>query len=286
MITIEINRKFYSIPQKWNELSSKQLLQVMDLFYCTEYTLEKAQLKLLKILSGMSWWEFFRAPVVTIEKQLYPFWKPVRILSEWLYLNRKVCYGLDEYLYLTYFTILENDLTKAVLKEYKGLYGPADSCSNMKMDEFVFSEHYYTQWAEEKMDDDFLNNLVSVLYRPEKEKYDRKKNIDGDCRIAFNENLCQFYADTEIKKWPLKAKMAVAHFYEACRQQWIDSNPDVFGGDGEPAKYGLLSVMRGVAKSGVHGDIENVEKKYVNAILVELNELVAEAKEIKKAMKK
>jgi hypothetical protein len=298
---IDINRKFYSIPETWNELSGKQLLQVMDVFYNNDYSAEKAELKLLKILTGMSWWQFFRAPVTTTDKICF---FPLQFSFSWstlLFRMNQTCYGLDEYLYLTYFLILSNELTKQVLPEYKEFYGPADDCGNMKMNEFVFSEHYYMAWAaikrrkeedpapteeEEKEAEKLLNNLVAVLYRPARKKYDYRRNVEGDCRIAFNENLCEYFATSQVYAWPLQVKMAIVHYYEACRQKWVNDNMDVFGGDGEPAKYGLLSVMRGVAKSGVHGTFDNVEQKYVSMILIELNEEVAEAREMEKAMKK
>jgi hypothetical protein len=285
MTIIEINRKYYSVPEKWNELSSRQLLQVMHLFYRRNYPIEKAALKLIKILTGMSWWAFFRAPLATTEKQFYPIWKLRGSIAKWLFRNRHECIGLEEYLYLVNFLVEQNDLTRQLLPSYKGFYGPSDECGNMRGVEFVFSEHYYMDWAANEKDEKLLNNLVAVLYRPRKEKYDHRMNKDGDCRIAFNENLCEWYATTVIYHWPLHVKAAIAKFYGACREKWVKDNEDLFGGAGEPAKYGLLSVMRDVAKSGVHGNFEAVEQLYVPMIMIELNEQMEEVKRHEKAIK-
>lgn len=266
MKIIEINTRFYNVPENWNELSQKQLLLVMELLYKTDYAAEKVLLKLLKILTGMSWWQFFRAPVASRNERT----------------------GLEEYLYLTEFLFAENKLTKQLLPEYRGFAAPADEMVNVSMNEFLFSEHFYMKWAENREDMDALHNFIAVMYRPQRRFYNKRKNKKGDVRIPFNEDLCKYSAAKDIRHWPLPVKMAIVQFYEACRQKWVSDNPDVFGGgDGEPAQYGLLSVMRGVAKSGIHGStLDEVGLKFVNAILMELNEMVHEAKEQEKALKK
>lgn len=284
MKTIEINRKYYSVPENWNELNRQQLLQVMDLLYVQTYSIEKALLKFVKILAGLSWWAFFRAPLTTVERYRFSIWRIRSSWAEYLFMSKVECTGLEEYMYLSEFLLTSNLLTKQVLKQYKGFYGPADGLSNLKMGEFIFSEHYYMKWAESREETD-LDQLVAVLHRPAKRGYNFKKNAEGDPRVPFNENLCEYHSK-KIGKWPLAVKMAVVTHYEACRQQWIEANPDVFGGGVESAKYGLLSIMRGVAKSGVHGDFDKVQYKEVPMILIELNELVHEAKEYEKAMKK
>lgn len=293
MTIIEINGRHYNIPEKWNELSTKQLLQVMKLFYCSSYSIERAKLKLLKILSGMSWWHFFRAPMVACEKQFFPILQPKGSITTWLYLNRMECTGLEEYLYLTDFLIEKKDITKQLLPEYKSFYGPSDECNNLRGIEFAHTEHFYMSWAAQLEDPQsdssntqkLLDNLVAVLYRPRKKNYDITINKEGDARIAFNDKLCEWFATTVIYGWPLHVKMAIASFYGACREKWVSDNQDLFGGTGEAAKYGLLSVMRDVAKSGVHGDFKQVEQLHVFMIMMELNEQVHEQKNAEKTNK-
>jgi hypothetical protein len=281
MKIIEINRKFYSVPESWNELGKKQLLQVMQLFYSTKYSAEQAQLKLLKILTGMSWWSFFRAPITTTERVVI---NPFKISLSWgtyLFKCRRTCYGLDEYIYLINFLLKENKLTKNLVPQYKDFYGPAGDCNNLRMNEFVFSEHYYMQWTEKKDDDKLLNNLVAVLYRLKKDKYDLKKNEDGDPRIAFNENLCEYFATSQVYAWPKKLKLAIAHFYEACRIKLVDDNAEVFGGDGEPAKHGLVSIMIAVAESNAFGPFKEVEQLHVNMVMIQLKEQIEKVRQAK-----
>jgi hypothetical protein len=280
MKVIEINRRFYHVPENWNELSKRQLLQVLELFYSSKYTNEQAQVKILKILTGMSWWAFFRAPVATCERSvLHPF-KIATSFGVYLFTSRAMCYGLEEYIYLTGFLVKENKLTKNVIPEYKDFHGPADECSNLRMSEFVFSEHYYMQWSENREDDKLLDNLVAVLYRPTKKKYNVRKNEDGDPRIAFNENLCEYFAESEVSGWPRSVKLAIAQFYEACRIKLVEENEEIFGGGGEPAKHGLISIMLAEAESHAFGPWKEVEQLHVNLVMIHLKEQIHKAKQL------
>lgn len=260
MKIIELNKKLYSIPTEWNELSQKQLLEVMDCLFMQQYTAEQGQLKLLKILTGMSFFDFFRTRAM----------------------------DMDDYLYLTEFLLKDQKgLTKQLILEYDGLFGPSDELGNLVMQELVFSDSYFQQWSEHKEDLVMLDKLVAVLYRPAKEGYEFDKDPDGDAREEYNQNLCNWRALHQVKNWPLNVKLAIAAWYDACRWKIVDDNEEVFGGSssGEMAQYGLISVIRRVAQGGVLGDFNSVEKKYVSLVMIELNESIADAKAQEKAMK-
>lgn len=198
-----------------------------------------------------------------------------------------------EFLDLPEFLINENDLTKQCIPVYKGFFGPDDDFNNLTGLEFVFSEHFYfTSFTKSEdgnartMNEEGLNNLVASLYRPKKRWYNRKKNPDGDPRKPFNENLAMYYAKKVVNKWPMPVKLAIFTWYECCRQKMIESNPDIFsGGSAEPARHGLISVMRVIAESGIHGDFEKVTKMFVKMWMIELNEKADEAKRMEESAK-
>jgi len=280
MVSIELNNKHYDIPQEWNELNYQQLLQIMETLFLKKYTADEGLLKLLKTLCNMSYFDFFNTPVTTCVKRVGILGKKVEVT------------GMDEYLYLTGF-IFDNEikLTKQLMPQYDNLYGPADECSNLIMQEMVFTEDYFTRWKEDQEQIDLLDNLCATLYRPlrvnkDGSEYDININPEGDCREEFNMNKCNHLAEHKIKNWPMKAKLAIATFYDGFRTTLVENNPEVFGGEGgEPAQYGLISTMLRVAKEGVLGDFEKVEKQYVNLVMIQLNESIAEAKAIEKQMK-
>jgi|SRR5688572_18989500 len=258
MTIIELNKRFYTVPTDWGELSRRQLLLVMDVLYSNN-DVDTILLRLLKILTGISWLRFFLAPIE--EKQ--------------------------EFFYLCFFLVNESGPTKNIIKKYGDLYGPDDEFNNITGDEFVFSEDQYLRFVNSgHKDTDALNHLVAILYRDGRHGYDHKVNPMGDGRMPFNQNICSFSATKVISKLPLNFKLYVFHWYHTCRQQMIADNPDVFTGGSAEAKYGLLSVMRTIAETGIHGDFDKVQKMYVKMWMMELNEKIEEAKRIEKSYKK
>lgn len=253
-MVVTIGKYEYRVPTSWNELTREQLLEVHRAFERTEDP-QATLFRLLKILTGMSWWRFVFTP-------------------SWI---------LDEFTYLTHFLVSDTDFTKQLLPKYRGLYGPTDNFRNLVMCEFANTEYYYMEWDRQlkdkgTADEALLDNLVAILYRPAKKGYDLRRNPDGDPRVAFNENLCTWSAERKVKRWPTHVKMAIAAWYAGCREQLVKDNPAVFSGGGEEARYGLLSVIRSVAEKGVHGDFDKVQAKPVYLIMVELNEMVHEAR--------
>lgn len=263
MTIITPYKRSYQCCTEWNDLTGKQLLQVMQTLESKRYDDLKRILKLFKIIAGLSWWQFFR-------------------LGE----------RIEEFIYLVAFLFNSNTLTKQVLPRYycnvSGhlFYGAADELNNLVMAEFVLSEDYYMRWVEAKEKTELLNELVAVLYRHPKQGYDFEKNADDDARIPFNQNICSYYAKHVISYWPMHVKIAIAHWYSACRQKLVDDNPDVFGGTGEPPKYGLLQVMYNVAEEAAFGNFSQVENQYMHLVMVSLNIAVQKAKAIEKNSKR
>lgn len=260
MTIIEVNKKYYTIPTKWNELSQQQLLQVMDALFVRQYSVEQGQLKLLKILCNMNYWQFFRT-------------KPME---------------MEEFIYLTDFLLNEKtELTKNIIPVYKGMYGPASNFDNLVMKEMTICDNIFMQWAENREDISLLNDFCSLLYRPGKEGYDFEMNPDGDARILFNQNISEWYGRTEIAKWPMSVKLAIVYWYDACRQELVQQYDEVFGSDGsgDVSKYGLASMMMSVAEGGVLGDFSSVENHYVKTVLMQMDESIRKAKAQEKAMK-
>lgn len=253
----EIHNRIYAIPETWNELTGKQLVKVMEVLY-SEMEADVARLALLRIVTGMGWWRWCRTPL----------WQKM------------------EFLYLGDFLIISNTLTKNLLPKIGNFYGPADDFNNIKGDEFVFSEDFYFKSFSQSDENEprvfneaMLNELVAVLYREKKPDYNTKINPDGDARIPFNQNICAHNAKMYISKWPMAVKLAIFTWYEICRKEMIEQNPEIFsGGSGEPARYGLISVMRVIAEGGIHGTFENVQQMEVKMWMVELNEKHEEAK--------
>lgn len=275
----EINKRFYTVPDNWNELTGRQLIGIIELLTAThssEYTI----LRLFKIILGISRWRLF--------------WMPT--------------YEIADNLYLVDFLLTDNTLTENVLPSYRGLYGPRKNFDNLLICEFIFAEAYFMAydkkpeqiedgqsaieltpmqlWAEKKDKETALNKLIAVLYRPSKKNYDRKKNIDGDLREPFKDALTEFYAK-KVSHWPQPAKMAIAHWYSGCRLQLVKDFPVVFsqGEKSGEATYGLWSVMRSIAEKGTFGDFATVERQFIKTIMMELTESIRESERLENMTK-
>lgn len=253
MVEILLNKKWYNVPTKWNELTAKQLVKIIAVFEAPG-EVDEARMKLLKILSGISVWRWVMTDVEE----------------------------LNEYLYLTDFLLQANSLTENVRPKYKGFAGPSSDFENLLMCEFAYTEPLFFKWVEESSID-ALNQLVAILYRKKKKGYDEGLNKDGDVRIAFNEYECKYFSNKKISKWPIDVKKAVAFWYDGCRRKLIEDFPEVFGGSGESAKYGLLETIMDVAKEGVHGNFKDVEKLPVRMVMVSIDKAIREAEKIKQA---
>lgn len=265
MTTICITKKYYNIPTEWNELSAKQILQVMDVLFLKGYNAEHILLRLVQVLTGISEYRFLKADVRE----------------------------LDEFFYLTAFLLKPDiEFTKNILpfwpeNDLQHFYGPDDALNNLRMKEFTLTEDLYMRWWDsDKQDIDALNELVAILYRPAPEDYDFEKNEAGDFREPFNQNVSSFYAKKYISKWPMNTRLAIAAWYNGCRLHIVASNPEVFAGaGGDPALFGLVSVMLDVAETRVFGPFKEVEEQYVNLVLMHLNQALDKGKKMEAASK-
>jgi hypothetical protein len=249
------------LPSSLEQLSAKQFIEVAAILFTGGDEL-KCQVKVLKILSGISSFRF-----VLLKPEV---------------INRAI-----EHLNWVF---QETNVTKQLIPCYKGYHGPISGFDNLRMKEFHMSEMFYRELVSENPDNanESLNNLVAVLYRLPKKGYDKKRDPDGDIRIDFNHNELPFYSK-KIDKWPLKVKQAIFLWYDGCRQELIDNNPMVFK---EPSvsdfesqfDTGLYGVMRSLAGDKL-GPVEKIESMYVHTAMLEIGMIKEEEKFIEQKMK-
>lgn len=244
MTIIQINKKYFSFPETWNELSTRQALQVMKVI-CTGYTVDQAYLQFIRILSGCGWFNFFRCKK-----------------SE-----------LQQYIYLCDFILMPNNITNQLLPFYKGLYSPASDFENLRMNEYAYAQNYFEQYRDDSSNLEALNKLVATLYRAADGAED-----DGDIRVPFKEAVMNRMAATVIKDWPHHVKELIYLWYGCCFAKLMDEYKTIpTSTDASPALHGIVSVMRNVAREGTYGDFEKVELMFVKMFMLELKESAHEA---------
>ncbi len=252
MTFIKIGDKYYPMPTCWNELTGDQLVRCLPVIYA-DWSDGKKQLALLRILTGIGRWRFL-------------FAHPAE---------------LSEYFYRLSFLFEQNTLTRNLVPRYDGLHGPGDNFCNITVSEFIFSETFYLRYRENNEIAD-LDMLIAVLYRAGRFilTYNYRINPAGDFRRKFNDNLIDHYVK-KIRRWPIGVKNAILHYYEGCRGRLVESYSDVFGGSGEPARRGMLSLMVSMAETGTFGPFDQVEKLYLHTFMIGLSEAIDKAEKMK-----
>lgn len=245
--------KSFTLPENVEELTGKQFIQLAGLLHQQYTTVLKASLTALRILSGMSHLKFYflsnEVKLKTIEHVMWVFDKIT--------------------------------ITKNLVPEYKGFYGPAEDLNNMTLSEFHFAEQYYAEVAGENYAS--LPHLIATIYRKAKPGYNKKMDVDGDVREKFNSNVVDFYAE-KISKWPDAVKFAILIFYDSCREKIANDYKQIFSGPGESDGLGMYSVIRKLA-GNKFGEVEKVEEMLLHNALLELTLIMDEEKELEKMHK-
>lgn len=261
MVQICIDERYYPFPESWNELTFKQLKAIAPILLSKEIQL-KHIVRLFRILLPCSWYRWKRIP------------------------GHEIMDHLDRVNFLIEEKIM---LTKQRLPKYRKCYGPASEFMNLKAKEATFAEAWWAQYNFENDVDakniDALNHLAAILYRPKKRWYNVKRNREGDPRIEFSSSEID-YRVAKVKKWPLEVKQVIFLWFTGCQNMLIENNPKVFSGGDNPSLHGMWSVMRSIAVGGAHGDFSRVENMYYPELLMEINETIQEAENLKKQVKK
>lgn len=257
MFIIHYNKSEYQVPENWNELSHNQILLCAKIFIRQSEETEML-VSLFRCIIRMGSYRFLTMPP-DIMTDCLP-------LIAWL--RDKIC------------------LTNQLLPVYKKYYGPGKELENLKIKEFALTELFFIQYRNEGSTD-ALNELIAILYRPAKVQYDMVKNPEGDVREGFNPHVTNYHKKI-ISKWPPYVKMAIALYYEGCRNNFIEQYAEVFEGDsgtGELPTYGMWNIMRDIAEKGTYGDFDKVEEQYVDTILMEIHTQIIKAREYERMLK-
>lgn len=264
MHDLTINGRGYQVAESWNELTRRQLLRII------------------------------RVLLMPMDPQAIK----MRILHELLPLPTGLFFALEDsqitwLLRLAGFVTEEATLTRNLLPEirlpilktyrWQQLHGPADRLGNLVMAEFIFTESFFLAWHHSQ-NQDYLDNLIAILYRPQREGYDpASPDYKGDRREDFNPHLFEKRAQSWVKHLSKPVKMAVLYYYAGCRQALIDQYPEVFGGEetGGPASASPLRDMLHDLPNDKFGTIDEAEKAPLHTVLYEINKANKRAREAK-----
>lgn len=203
MNQVQIGYYTWHTPSNYNELTAKQLLAICKL------------LLLKQLATPLVDEHQIRQRVVAV---LF------NIKNPWLFLKRKTRDFLNlpsaGHVTLMYDQAVTNWVfDKANLTQYpiakirlkgRNYYGPKDGMLDVTVGEFIEAIMYFSAYAE-KPNDDLLNKLIAVLYRPGKWFYNVRKlsnSFNADRRVA--NNSYHFAKRVErVNQLPAQTKMAI-----------------------------------------------------------------------------
>lgn len=269
---IELQKEIkLTVPQKWNELSPKQLLYIAKHWESWQ-TLAKINESLIKARALL----FLELSGLESKKQKRELCNLLSFVDEDTDINI-----LD----FTNFVFEKLDLTKQILPKVKvGMfefyYGPNDRINDISIDEFSYAFGIYNIYNKFK-NDTYLNSLMAILYRPRNNKSEFYKT--GDFKVPFNNKLVNEY-EKKIKKLPEEYKQAVYLFFCGCLESLAIQFPNTFERGEAGVNKGGNFINSVVAMSGKKFGFYDEAKKQ-NAILF-LTEMEEEIVEYKKRSKK
>ena len=237
MNTYCIGKEEYTIKAScFNDLDDGSLVAVCKVLLLQQ-SKDLADLQMLFILLGLNRFSFYKIPIDAKARMI--------MYIQWVYEIR--------------------GLTKQLIPHYKGLFAPASEFDNLTMEEWNACEIYYHQYIKNN-EVTALDKLIAVLYREPKKYYDFMKNVDGDCRVPFNEHECEWMAKRKIVSWSDEVKMAILAWYDGCREA-VTNMYDLFNGEGdEESNPGMFEIMR-LLSGERYGNFNDIKKLNVHIAL-------------------
>ncbi|OUJ68672.1 hypothetical protein [Hymenobacter crusticola] len=257
MHTLQIGAKSYQVPTKWNQLSKKQLLQVVRILYGPKPKQWDIRLLLLSAISAPIGVLLNQSAIVVV--QLYP-------LTDFLFAEDQF---LTEQLLPEFKLPVQHDAKRT------RWVGPKSSFRNMLFGEFIFADTYFRLYTTRQVPE-ALDYLVATLYRPIIPKLGPSNpRWNGDRRQSFNEHQTEYFIE-RLKHLAEDEKLAILTWYRGCRAQIEREFPEVFEAAEEAVKTKDAGdwgrVLRKLS-GGAFGTLEQTAQQNTRTILAEMQDI-------------
>ena len=138
--------------------------------------------------------------------------------------------------------IIAKKLTRQLLPEYNGFYGPKAGLSNVQIWEFTMAEAAFMELASSdstqrhgghgvaQRDMEALDRLIATIYRPARADVERWRESDEynlDDRRVFNDQLIERDM-LLVKEWPQEIKDLIFIFFFSCREALQGMFPKIY----------------------------------------------------------
>lgn len=243
-----------TVPTEWNKLTPKQLLKVSGLFLA-KLEFEEFRLRIFLYLSGVK-----TMPKKVIKDQVY--WLFRKGKTEFMLDRQELAWMLHSVEFLTSDSRLTLNKFPRLWLPTGCVFGPDEKCYSITYLEFIHAEAaLYAYQKSNKVE--YLNQLCSILYRPQKKEYHPlRPDFDGDRRQVFNDFIYKRRA-----KWfrfvSINRRFAIYLFYTGCRNELMDSFKSLFSGSAVSSEpVNPVKSLRKIIHDLNMGDLTRNEKIY------------------------
>ena len=176
------------------------------------------------------------------------------------------------------------------------LYGPADALTDITFCEYRIAHQYFNAYLK-STDENDLNHLIAVLYRPKKRFLSILKHLpgyDGQMRVPFSSKSNPLFLKKRVRKisnLPFPVRYGIYLFFSGCEDFLAKGVPEVDGipidlsvlyekGEGFETSQGtgLYGVLCTLAESKVFGSMLETDTQNLYDILLRLFQVVTQMK--------
>jgi hypothetical protein len=188
--------------------------------------------------------------------------------------------------------VFNYNTTKNLLPQIGRLYGPSEALINCTFFEYKEAHIRYFEFCKTK-EDQYLDELIAILYRPKKILHFLRKLLpgyDGELRTRFTSKTNKRYFNNRLKKiakLPYHIKFCVYLYFQQCENFLITGKPVIDGTEidlgllykgasssssGKP-DIGLTGILFSLAETNVFGNVEETANTNLYDILSRLYQL-------------
>ncbi|MDB5270878.1 MAG: hypothetical protein JWP58_3918 [Hymenobacter sp.] len=268
MHDVIIDGRHRAVAATWNELTPELLLRVVRVLYDRSLDEMQQRIHLLAVL--------LQVPLATVVMR----YTPAQIIQiKWL----------------TDFVLADLTLTAQLVPGVTlprtwrrplptAWWGPREKFRNLRFLEFAFADAYFVAYCQDPTQAQWLDNLVAVLYRPQRRPYrPLASDYDGDRREAFNPVHVAARA-AQVAHLPHLVKLAIVTWYRGCRLELERVYPAVFTPAIESKAAESTDGWAHVARemSGpTFGTLEQTEKQLTRDVLAKMEDDARQAEALR-----
>jgi hypothetical protein len=172
-----------------------------------------------------------------------------------------------------------------ILKKY---YGPQSGLQNCTFCEYRMAYSYFKSYINTEQEDD-LNHLIAVLYRPQRKLFWLRKRLpgfDGQQRTLFTAKSNPRFLEVRAKqigRLPMSVRYGIFLFFSGCNDYMSTGEIEIEGNkidlsllyknsssDKQDPGIGLVGLLYSLAETKVFGSIDETDNQNIYDIMIRL----------------